>query len=482
MVLGSQSPRDGMGRQFMSSAGRRRRRRRTGRWAVIALIIAAVGYLGYTYGPSVLNTPTTARGDNAPADDTTGDATGASRRPPTNEGSPESADGGDSAATSAGGGQNANDAGNAGEVADPGQAPGGSAGGGRAGVSGPSPAGADARSGDTGRADSASDEQPGPEPERLDLAGEPPSPTARQPGGDGSAANGAAGAGRGDAVQAGPGGEHADKIRARARELAGRAAGDGTHTRGMERIAEGAWVEGRRLLSRVLFAGGQTLDQSRLQAIREVLTRVNQLLIFSAKHYEQDPLTGTHTVQPGQYLSTIAPQYDVPYQIVAHINDKQDPGNLRRGEKLKVVKGPFHARIIKHRFILDLYLRNPAGEPVYVRSFAVGLGEENSTPVGNWVVRGGKQGKVKNPGWTNPRTRENYAPDDPDNPIGEYWIPLKGVGPKTKDKTGYGIHGTIEPESIGQAMSMGCIRLRSDDIELLFGMLEGGESSVQIVE
>jgi lipoprotein-anchoring transpeptidase ErfK/SrfK len=36
------------------------------------------------------------------------------------------------------------------------------------------------------------------------------------------------------------------------------------------------------------------------------------------------------------------------------------------------------------------------------------------------------------------------------------------------------IHGTSEPELIGQAVSHGCIRMRNADIRRLSGMVSGG--------
>src|SRR5450756_1480408 len=39
---------------------------------------------------------------------------------------------------------------------------------------------------------------------------------------------------------------------------------------------------------------------------------------------------------------------------------------------------------------------------------------------------------------------------------------------------GYGIHGTDHPESIGQSVSHGCVRLRNEDIERLYPMVAVG--------
>ena len=39
---------------------------------------------------------------------------------------------------------------------------------------------------------------------------------------------------------------------------------------------------------------------------------------------------------------------------------------------------------------------------------------------------------------------------------------------------GYGLHGTDEPESIGQSASHGCVRLRNEDIETLYRIVPIG--------
>jgi lipoprotein-anchoring transpeptidase ErfK/SrfK len=114
---------------------------------------------------------------------------------------------------------------------------------------------------------------------------------------------------------------------------------------------------------------------------------------------------------------------------------------------------------------------------MYIRSFAVGVGENDSTPVGRFVVR--PASKLINPVWRNPRTSEFFAADDPENPIGERWVGLEGTG-EIAHVEGYGIHGTIEPESIGQDASMGCVRLGDDDVAVVYECLEESVSEVHI--
>ncbi len=39
---------------------------------------------------------------------------------------------------------------------------------------------------------------------------------------------------------------------------------------------------------------------------------------------------------------------------------------------------------------------------------------------------------------------------------------------------GYAIHGTNQPDSVGRAVSHGCVRLRNEDIDKLYAMVEVG--------
>ena len=52
------------------------------------------------------------------------------------------------------------------------------------------------------------------------------------------------------------------------------------------------------------------------------------------------------------------------------------------------------------------------------------------------------------------------------NPLGTRWMGLNAKG--------YGIHGTNVPSSIGKAASHGCIRMRQQDLEELFDLVNVG--------
>ena len=247
---------------------------------------------------------------------------------------------------------------------------------------------------------------------------------------------------------------------------------------GMELIAEDRLVAGRQVLSDLLFNHSQRLAPVDAQAIRDTLASVNDKLVFSPTILPDDPAASAYRVQRGDMLSRIGHAHHVPYPLLEQINGV-DARRLQAGQRIKVIHGPFHARVDKSDYRMDIYLMPEADRPIYVRSFPVGLGESDSTPLGRWLVEPGR--KVKNPAWVNPRTNERYERDDPANPIGDYWIALKGLDEGMELYRGYGIHGTVEPNSIGQQMSMGCIRLRDADIEMTFHLLQEGHSTVEIV-
>lgn len=77
--------------------------------------------------------------------------------------------------------------------------------------------------------------------------------------------------------------------------------------------------------------------------------------------------------------------------------------------------------------------------------------------------------RVENPTYYPPRWWERGLepiPPGPNNPVGTRWL---GLG-----FPGYGIHGTNNPDSIGKAMSAGCIRMLNSDVEELTELVDIG--------
>ena len=106
------------------------------------------------------------------------------------------------------------------------------------------------------------------------------------------------------------------------------------------------------------------------------------------------------------------------------------------------------------------------GRVVKVYPIAVG---KNSTPSpnGNFHIAT----RVIKPTWFQPG---KVVGPGPANPLGTRWM---GLGYK-----GYGIHGTNRPRSIGHAASHGCIRMRNQDVEELFELVEVGDQVELVTE
>jgi lipoprotein-anchoring transpeptidase ErfK/SrfK len=175
-------------------------------------------------------------------------------------------------------------------------------------------------------------------------------------------------------------------------------------------------------------------------------------------------------------LAILARQYKVPHECIEKINGIINPERLQAGQAIKIVHGPFSVVISKKNFTLDLYLQG-----TFVKQYKVGLGRvEHETPSGKWRAAAG--GKLVKPTWTDPDTGRIYHGNDPDYPLGSRWIGLEGLEGAAKGRTGFAIHGTKDPETIGTRASRGCIRLFNGDAVEVYDLMEPGVSDVLVVE
>jgi len=236
-------------------------------------------------------------------------------------------------------------------------------------------------------------------------------------------------------------------------------------------------VAARRALTKAIDTNA--LAGATLASALEGIELANSQLLFAPVAVSNDPLQTTYTIKPGDSLAKIAKAAGMKadWRLLQRLNNIKDPGKISVGQKLKVPLGTFHAVVHRDAFRMDVYQDNGT-DRVIVGSFPVGLGERNGTPLGVFKVRAGST--LINPEWRNPRTGEYFSAGDPKNPIGEYWIGLAGADESTKNFLGYGIHGTVEPGSIGQNASMGCVRMHSDDVALVYELLTEDGSRIDI--
>jgi lipoprotein-anchoring transpeptidase ErfK/SrfK len=93
--------------------------------------------------------------------------------------------------------------------------------------------------------------------------------------------------------------------------------------------------------------------------------------------------------------------------------------------------------------------------------YTVAVGKPSTpSPEGSFVI----ERRVKNPVYQH--NGKSIQPG-PGNPVGTRWMGLS--------IRGYGIHGTNEPKSIGQAASHGCIRMAKADLEEFYALVEVGD-------
>ncbi|GLS22145.1 hypothetical protein GCM10007874_51620 [Labrys miyagiensis] len=87
--------------------------------------------------------------------------------------------------------------------------------------------------------------------------------------------------------------------------------------------------------------------------------------------------------------------------------------------------------------------------------------------------------KAEWPGWTPPAQMRRRRPDLPAYMTGGIQNPL-GARAMYLGSTLYRIHGSNEPQTIGQAVSSGCIRMTNDDVTDLYDRVQVGTRVVII--
>jgi len=191
--------------------------------------------------------------------------------------------------------------------------------------------------------------------------------------------------------------------------------------------------------------------QSRLGA-------VNVALLFSPAVTEADAL---YEVKTGDSLGKIAAAHHTTVDVLKRANGLK--GDLiHPRQKLKIPKGAFRIVVDKSQNELLMTQDNQ-----FFKSYPVATGENSSTPTGTFKI----VNKVPNPVWY--RQGAVVPPDSPENILGTRWLGL--------NKQGYGIHGSVDPTTIGQQVTAGCVRMTNADVEELFAIVPTG-TEVTIVD
>ena len=193
---------------------------------------------------------------------------------------------------------------------------------------------------------------------------------------------------------------------------------------------------------------------------------------------EQRPPAGRqlrHQVASGDSLSRLARRYHTTVPGLSQLN-RLKSSVIKLGGKLEVWPGPWKIVIRKETRLLELYQCDENGKADLFAVFEVGVGRQDRTPEGKFVI----SSRLKDPEWRSPDGRI-FAPGEPGNELGAYFLKLAATGTPDKPIVGYGIHGTADESSVGRSWSSGCIRMRNAEVELLY-LLVPEKTPVEIVK
>ena len=197
--------------------------------------------------------------------------------------------------------------------------------------------------------------------------------------------------------------------------------------------------------SKAWYGAGQFLTVFVLSAIT---------LPASAAEVVLDAPSIVYQVKKGDNLTTIAKKHHVTTGLIQKVNGLPND-RLIAGQTLKVPTYKITLWIDKSDNTLTL-----KGDNQVFKTYTVSTGTNNSTPAGVFKITD----KLENPTWYT--SGAVIPPGSSENGLGTRWM---GITAK-----GYGIHGTIEPEKLGQQITAGCVRMKNEEVEELYSLVPPG--------
>lgn len=199
-------------------------------------------------------------------------------------------------------------------------------------------------------------------------------------------------------------------------------------------------------------------DFEEIEKVQKELEGLNMELIFS--NTAAPGRTVMHQVQSGDTLGALAKKYGTTIDLLK-ISNRLSTNVIRVGQQLRVWTGTFNIFIDKSQNLLTL-----KDQDEVLKVYTVSTGEGNITPVGEFEI----VSRLVDPVWFNKGIV--VPPESPQNVLGSRWLGF--------DISGYGIHGTIEPETIGQQVTAGCVRMRNEEVEELYNIIPRGTRVVVV--
>ncbi|MCF7872978.1 MAG: L,D-transpeptidase family protein [Candidatus Omnitrophica bacterium] len=202
-----------------------------------------------------------------------------------------------------------------------------------------------------------------------------------------------------------------------------------------------------------------TTNPSAIKQIQKKIQNINIKLLFSP--YDEDSCSKKYRVERGDSLSKIAKKFNTTVGLIKKANNLTS-NKIIPGQELKVNVCEFSIVVDKSQNLLFL-----KRDGKIFKTYIVATGTDGRTPEGEFEIIN----KLVKPTWY--KAGAIVLPDNPDNILGSRWMGI--------DKRGYGIHGTTEPESLGQQVTLGCVRMSNEEVEELYDIVPVG-TEVVIVE
>ncbi|MFC1703676.1 L,D-transpeptidase family protein [Candidatus Omnitrophota bacterium] len=191
---------------------------------------------------------------------------------------------------------------------------------------------------------------------------------------------------------------------------------------------------------------------SRIDEVKKKYEDLNMRIIFS--NVPVPGLTQSYEVKSGDSLSKIAKQFKTTVELLKRSNGLQSDA-IQAGGSLRVWLGKFSVAVDKSQNTLTL----KSNEEI-IKVYPVATGLDNCTPIGTFTI----VNRIPHPVWY--KEGEIVPPESSENILGTRWLGF--------DLAGYGIHGTTDPESIGNQATEGCVRMLNSDVEELYSLLPAG--------
>lgn len=211
---------------------------------------------------------------------------------------------------------------------------------------------------------------------------------------------------------------------------------------------KGLVLKAKKLYQQAILSYPETEEAA---AIQDKLWNLNIKILFSGL---VDDKSQIYEVQPKDTLISIAKKFNTTVPLIMESNDLNDQ-IIRPQDRLKVVNTDFSIIVDKSQNTLTL----KSGDDV-IKIYEVSTGQDNCTPVGEFTI----ENKLVNP--VHYKKGEIVPAESPDNVLGSRWMGLSVAS--------YGIHGTIDEETIGSQITEGCVRMRNKDVEELFVIVPVG--------